>query len=261
MADTPVSLIDDAIPGRGIPIEGFEEEEEIEVIEEPEDITEEEDGSVVIDFEKRVEEEIMAEPDANLAELLDERVLMDIASELVDYYEDDKSGRDDWEDSYRNGLDLLGIKYQQREEPFRGSSGVTHPVIAEAVTQFQAQAYKELLPSSGPVRTQVIGAASPDVESQSQRVQEFMNYQITHVMEEYDPEMDRLLFYLPLAGSAFKKIYFDDLLDRAVSRFVPADDLVVPYNATETNFTGNYSILPITSSFRGLGSTDSAFCT
>ena len=234
MADTPVSLIDEAIPSQGLPIEGFEEEEEeIEVIEEPGDITEEEDGSVVIDFEKRVQEELEAEPDANLAELLDERVLMGIASELVDYYEDDKTGRDDWEDSYRNGLDLLGIKYQDREEPFRGSSGVTHPVIAEAVTQFQAQAYKELLPSSGPVRTQVIGAASPEVESQSQRVQEFMNYQITHVMEEYDPEMDRLLFYLPLAGSAFKKIYFDDLLDRAVSRFVPADDLVVPYNATD----------------------------
>mgnify|MGYP003644849725 FL=1 len=233
MADTPVSLIDETMPSQGLPIEGFEEEEEIEVIEEPGDITEEEDGSVVIDFEKKVQEELEAEPDANLAELLDERVLMEIASELVDYYEDDKTGRDDWEDSYRNGLDLLGIKYQEREEPFRGSSGVTHPVIAEAVTQFQAQAYKELLPSSGPVRTQVIGASSPEVESQSQRVQEFMNYQITHVMEEYDPEMDRLLFYLPLAGSAFKKVYFDDLLDRAVSRFVPADDLVVPYNATD----------------------------
>ena len=233
MADTPVSLIDETMPSQGLPIEGFEEEEEIEVIEEPGEITEEEDGSVVIDFEKKVQEELEAEPDANLAELLDERVLMEIASELVDYYEDDKTGRDDWEDSYRNGLDLLGIKYQEREEPFRGSSGVTHPVIAEAVTQFQAQAYKELLPSSGPVRTQVIGASSPEVESQSQRVQEFMNYQITHVMEEYDPEMDRLLFYLPLAGSAFKKVYFDDLLDRAVSRFVPADDLVVPYNATD----------------------------
>jgi hypothetical protein len=233
MADTPVSLIDNVMPSQGLPIGEFEEEEEIEVIEEPEDITEEEDGSVVIDFEKRVQEELEAEPDANLADILDERVLMEIASELVDYYEDDRSGRDEWEDSYRNGLDLLGIKYQEREEPFRGSSGVTHPVIAEAVTQFQAQAYKELLPSSGPVRTQVIGAASPEVESQSQRVQEFMNYQITHVMEEYDPEMDRLLFYLPLAGSAFKKIYFDDLLDRAVSRFVPADDLVVPYNATD----------------------------
>jgi hypothetical protein len=148
-------------------------------------------------------------------------------------YEDDKSSRQEWEDAYTEGLNLLGIRYEEREEPFRGSSGVTHPVIAEAVTQFQAQAYKELLPSSGPVRTQVVGAATPEVQSQAQRVQEFMNYQIVHKMDEYDPEMDRLLFYLPLAGSAFKKVYFDDMLDRAVSRFVPADDLLVPYNATD----------------------------
>ena len=233
MADTPISLIDLAMPSQGIPVDDLEEEE-IEVIEEePEEIIEEEDGSVVLQFEEAIQEELMAEPDANLAEMLDERVLMDISSELIDYYEDDKSGREDWEDAYRNGLDLLGVKYEDREEPFRGASGVTHPVIAEAVTQFQAQAYKELLPSSGPVRTQVVGAATPEVESQSQRVQEFMNYQIVHVMEEYDPEMDRLLFHLPLAGSAFKKVYFDDMLDRAVSRFVPADDLIVPYNATD----------------------------
>ena len=233
MADTPISLIDQAMPSQGIPVDDIEEEE-IEVIEEePEEIIEEEDGSVVLQFEEAIQEELMAEPDANLAEMLDERVLMDISSELIDYYEDDKSGREDWEDAYRNGLDLLGVKYEDREEPFRGASGVTHPVIAEAVTQFQAQAYKELLPSSGPVRTQVVGAATPEVESQSQRVQEFMNYQIVHVMEEYDPEMDRLLFHLPLAGSAFKKVYFDDMLDRAVSRFVPADDLIVPYNATD----------------------------
>ena len=180
-------------------------------------------------------EELQAEQDANLAEVMDERDLMDISSELISYYEDDKSGRQEWEDAYTEGLELLGIRYEQREEPFRGSSGVTHPLIAEAVTQFQAQAYKELLPSSGPVRTQVVGAATPEVEMQSRRVQEFMNYQIINVMDEYDPEMDRLLFYLPLAGSAFKKVYFDDILDRAVSRFVPADDLYVPYNATDLN--------------------------
>ena len=160
MADTPISLIDQAMPSQGIPVDDIEEEE-IEVIEEePEEIIEEEDGSVVLQFEEAIQEELMAEPDANLAEMLDERVLMDISSELIDYYEDDKSGREDWEDAYRNGLDLLGIKYEDREEPFRGASGVTHPVIAEAVTQFQAQAYKELLPSSGPVRTQVVGAAT-----------------------------------------------------------------------------------------------------
>mgnify|MGYP003113391159 FL=1 len=231
MADTPISLIDSAMPSQGMPQEL--EEEEIEVIEEPTEITEEEDGSVVLNFEDAVQEELMAEQDANLAEILDERDLMDISSELISFYEDDKTSRDEWEDTYRNGLDLLGVKYEDREEPFRGSSGVTHPVIAEAVTQFQAQAYKELLPSSGPVRTLILGASSPEVEAQSQRVSEFMNYQITTVMEEYDPEMDRLLFYLPLAGSAFKKTYFDDILDRAVSRFIPADDLIVPYNATD----------------------------
>ena len=231
MADTPISLIDSAMPSQGMPQEL--EEEEIEVIEEPTEITEEEDGSVILNFEDAVQEELMAEQDANLAEILDERDLMDISSELISFFEDDKTSRDEWEDTYRNGLDLLGVKYEEREEPFRGSSGVTHPVIAEAVTQFQAQAYKELLPSSGPVRTLILGASSPEVEAQSQRVSEFMNYQITTVMEEYDPEMDRLLFYLPLAGSAFKKTYFDDILDRAVSRFIPADDLIVPYNATD----------------------------
>ena len=236
MAREPISLIDDAIPSQGMPLGGLTDEEiEVEEIEEPTEMTEEEDGSVVLNFGEMVTEELQAEPDANLAEILDERVLMGISSELMGYYEDDKSGRQEWEDAYTDGLELLGVKYQEREEPFRGASGVTHPLIAEAVTQFQAQAYKELLPSSGPVRTQVVGAATPDVEGQARRVQEFMNYQITHIMEEYDPEMDRLLFYLPLAGSAFKKVYFDDILDRAVSRFVPADDLLVPYNATDLN--------------------------
>ena len=228
MANEPTSLIDGAMPPQGMPLGGMGDEEiEVEEIEEPVDLSEEGD------FDKLLEEQLQAEPDANLAEILDERVLMEISSELVSYYEDDKSGRQEWEDAYTEGLELLGIKYQSREEPFRGASGVTHPVIAEAVTQFQAQAYKELLPSSGPVRTQVVGASSPEVESQSHRVQEFMNFQIMNVMDEYDPEMDRLLFYLPLAGSAFKKVYFDDILDRAVSRFVPADDLLVPYNATD----------------------------
>ena len=234
MAEEPVSLIDGGMPSQGMPLGGMSEEEiEVEEIEEPTDIEEQEDGSVVLNFEEMLTEQLQAEPDANLAEVLDERVLMEISSELVGYYEDDKAGRQEWEDAYTEGLDLLGIKYESREEPFRGSSGVTHPVIAEAVTQFQAQAYKELLPSSGPVRTQVVGASTPEVESQSQRVQEFMNYQIMNVMDEYDPEMDRLVFYLPLAGSAFKKVYFDDILDRAVSRFVPADDLLVPYNAAD----------------------------
>jgi len=233
MARNPASLIDSAMPAQGEPLVEEDEEIEVEEISEPSEIIEQEDGSVILDFEGAVKEELMAEQDANLAELLDERDLTAIAQELLGFYEEDRSGRQEWEDAYSDGLDLLGIKYEDREEPFRGSSGVTHPVIAEAVTQFQSQAYKELLPSSGPVRTQIVGAATPETESQAQRVKEFMNYEIMHVMQEYDPEMDRMLFYLPLAGSAFKKIYFDDMLDRAVARFVPADDLVVPYNATD----------------------------
>ena len=234
MANGRTSLIDDAMPAQGMPLGGVTDEEiEVEEIEEPTGMTEEEDGSVVVNFSDVLEEELQAEPDANLAEILDERVLMDMANDLIGLYKDDRSSRQEWEEAYTNGLGLLGIKYQEREEPFRGASGVTHPLIAEAITQFQAQAYKELLPSSGPVRTQIVGASTPELESQAQRVKEFMNYEIIHVMDEYDPEMDRLLFYLPLAGSAFKKVYFDDLLDRAVARFVPADDLVVPYNATD----------------------------
>ena len=138
----------------------------------------------------------------------------------------------DWEDCYRNGLDLLGFKYERRTEPFRGASGVTHPVLSEAVTQFQAQAYKELLPSDGPVRTQILGAQTPQKQDQSNRIKDFMNYQIMDQMKEYEPEFDQMLFYLPLSGSTFKKVYYDDLLGRAVSKFIPADDLVVPYSAT-----------------------------
>jgi hypothetical protein len=233
MAETPISLIDGAMPAQGENLLEEEDTIEIEALEDPTEIIEEEDGSVVINFEDAIQEEMLTEQDANLAELLDERDLNDIAQELLYLYEEDRSGRQEWEDAYSDGLDLLGIKYEDREEPFRGSSGVTHPVIAEAVTQFQSQAYKELLPSSGPVRTQIVGAVTPESEDQAQRVKDFMNYEILNVMQEYDPETDRMLFYLPLAGSAFKKIYFDDMLDRAVARFVPADDLVVPYNATD----------------------------
>ena len=130
-------------------------------------------------------------------------------------------------------MKLLGFTYEDRSQPFQGASGVTHPLLAETVTQFQAQAYKELLPANGPVRTQIIGASNPQKEEQAQRVQEFMNYQIMHVMEDFDPDLDQMLFYLPLSGSAFKKIYFDTTLNRAVSKFVPSEDLIVPYSATD----------------------------
>ena len=170
--------------------------------------------------------------DGNLAEFIDENDLQVISSELRQSFEDDKSSRQQWEEAYTKGLDLLGLNYNERSQPFQGASGVTHPLLSESVTQFQAQAYKELLPASGPIRTQIIGSATKEKEDQAQRVSDFMNYQIMHVMEEYDPELDQMLFYLPLAGSTFKKVYYDANLGRAVSKFIPAEDLIVPYTAT-----------------------------
>ncbi len=170
---------------------------------------------------------------ANLAEVIDEAVLGEISSELRGLYEEDTESREEWEEGYTKGLDLLGIKYQERTQPFEGASGVTHPLIAESVTQFQAQAYKELLPAGGPVKTQVLGSKTMEKESQASRVKNFMNYQVTEVMEEFDPDTDQMLFYLPLSGSTFKKVYFDPTKARAVSAFVPAEDLVVPYSATD----------------------------
>jgi len=169
----------------------------------------------------------------NLAEEIDERALQQLSSDLINEYQKDRESRKDWEDGYVKGLDLLGFKYVEQNRPFRGAAGVTHPMLAEAVTQFQAQAYKELLPSDGPVRTQIMGAKNQAVELQAQRVKDFMNFMIMDRMEEYTPEFDQMLFYLPLAGSTFKKVYYDAMLERAVSKFVPAEDLVVPYYATD----------------------------
>jgi hypothetical protein len=162
---------------------------------------------------------------------MDDQYLDELGSKLYDQYTEYKESRADWEQSYREGLDLLGFKYERRTEPFRNASGVNHPVLAEAVTQFQAQAYKELLPADGPVRSQVLGDLTDQKQDQATRVKDFMNYQIMDQMEEYEPEFDQMLFYLPLSGSTFKKIYYDDLLGRAVSKFIPADDLIVPYSA------------------------------
>jgi len=170
---------------------------------------------------------------ANLAEDMDDTDLGRISSDLMEEYENDKSSRQEWSQTYVQGLDLLGFKYDDRTRPFRGASGVTHPLLAEAVTQFSATAFKEMMPSDGPVRTRVMGKESVEVYQQAQRVKEFMNYQITQVMEEYTPELDQMLFYLPLSGSTFKKVYYDGTLDRAVSKFVPAEDLIVPYTATD----------------------------
>tara|TARA_R110000803_G_scaffold2565_3_gene8757 strand:- start:2083 stop:4509 length:2427 start_codon:yes stop_codon:yes gene_type:complete len=199
----------------------------------------EEDGSVVVDFDPRMDTPDTGDFYDNLAEGLDDGALSSVASELLEQYEANKEGRKDWSHAYRTGLELLGFKYEERSEPFRGASGVTHPLLAEAVTQFQAQAFAELLPAGGPVRTEVMGESSTEAENQAERVRHFMNYQITSVMKEYTPEFDQMLFYLPLSGSTFKKVYYDEFLERAVSKFVPAEQLIVPYTATDLETAEN----------------------
>jgi hypothetical protein len=202
-------------------------EEGAEILETP-------DGGVMVQEMMELQAPPVDAPfDANLAEFLDGSILGALSNELRGFYEDDLDSRSEWEETYTKGLDLLGLKTQERTTPFEGASGITHPLISESVVQFQAQAYKELLPSGGPVRTQVLGAQTPDREAQAQRVKNFMNYQIVEVMEEYDPDMDQMLFYLPLSGSTFKKVYFDPTKQRAVAKFIPAQDLVVPYSASD----------------------------
>lgn len=169
---------------------------------------------------------------SNLAEYLTDEDLDNISIDLMSSIEDDKTSREDWETQYTKGLDLLGFKYEERTRPFRGASSVTHPVLSEAAVQFQSQAYKELLPANGPVKTAIIGASNEQLEEQAQRVQDYMNYQITYVMKDYETETDQMLFYLPLAGSSFRKVFYDSTEERARSQFVPAEDLVVPYGAS-----------------------------
>ena len=199
----------------------------------PVEIKETEDGGVEVDFDPAaVVPEGGESHDENLADFLEEDILQEISNDLLENYESCKSSRADWEDTYTKGLDLLGFKYENRSEPFQGSSGATHPVLAEAVTQFQALAYKELLPAGGPVRTQIVGNIDPAREDQAERVKDYMNYQLMVEMKEYEPEFDQMLFNLPLSGSTFKKVYYDQLLGRCVSKFVPAEDLYVPYTTT-----------------------------
>ena len=207
----------------------------IEIEEAPigDNITEMDDGSVVIgEIEEQIAP-IQVPFNANLAEFIDDADLGRISTEIVSDIQEDINSRKEWEDQYKNGLELLGMNYEDRAEPFEGASGIVHPLLAESVTQFQAQAYRELLPAGGPVKTAIIGQETPEIVAQAERVKNFMNYQITYEMEEYDPELDQMLFYLPIVGSSFKKVYFDPSLQRAVSKFVHAEDLIVPYNATD----------------------------
>ena len=238
-----MATIDKALPNevrKEIEIEGAESaaEQDIELQEElpnqgETEITPTEDGGVEINFEPGAFNQAQSENHYdNLAELLPEETLSPLGSELIANYTEYRTSRKDWETAYVKGLDLLGFKYEDRTEPFQGAAGATHPVLAEAVTQFQSLAYKELLPAQGPVRTQIVGAMTPDKTAQAERVKEFMNYQLMDIMKEYEADFDQMLFYLPLAGSTFKKVYYDELLGRAVSKFVPADDLIVPYAAT-----------------------------
>jgi hypothetical protein len=239
MADIDKALPNEPRKEFNVPGEEEIQEQVIEEVSEQQDapddveVTENEDGSVDINLDPQA-----ASPEggdehyANLADFLPDDVLGSLASDLNQKYMDYSMSRKDWERTYTQGLDLLGFKYDQRTEPFQGASGATHPVLAEAVTQFQALAYKELLPADGPVRTQIIGLQTPDKVQQAARVKDFMNYQIMEQMKEYEPEFDSMLFHLPLSGSTFKKVYYDEVEGRAVSKFVPADDLVVPYTAT-----------------------------
>ena len=197
------------------------------------EISPEDDGGVIIDFDPQDQRGVNEDFYANLAEEMPDRELARISSDLLGEFDANKASRQEWEDAYTNGLELLGFTYDERTQPFRGASAVTHPLLAEAATQFQAQAFNELLPASGPVRTVVMGKDSTSKNQQAKRVRQFMNYYITSVMEEYTPDMDQMLFYLPLAGSTFKKTYFDETLGRAVSKFVPAENLVVPYETSD----------------------------
>ena len=218
------------------PRDAFAIEEVGQTIEFPEEeqegtgpqVINEEDGGATLDFNPQMRAQ-EGNFEGNIAEWLEDNILIKIASDLRTNFEDDKNSRSDWEKAYTEGLDLLGFKYEERAKPFTGATGVTHPLLAEAVTQFQAQSYKELLPPGGPVRAEILGDATPEIEQQAERIKNFMNYQVTCIMQEFDPELDQMLFHLPLAGSAFKKIYYDAQLERAVSRFIPAEDLIVPY--------------------------------
>ena len=212
--------------------QGVEEELTLEEATTPMDVEVETDEEVIANIGPSPEDTGDGFAD-NLANKIQEETLAQISNELRSQFSVDLTSRKDWEQSYIKGLDLLGFKYTEVSNPFRGAASVSHPLLAEAVTQFQAGAYKELLPAGGPVKTTIIGEVNEIVEQQAERVKEFMNYQLMYKMKEYDPEMDQLLFHLPLAGSAFKKIYYDSNMARPCAKFVPSEDLVVNYGASE----------------------------
>jgi hypothetical protein len=191
-----------------------------------------EDGGMLIDFDPS-SEDLGDQFNDNLAEHMDDSTLQSLGSELVGYYMGDKESRKDWEDTYIKGLDQLGLKIENRTDPWDGACGVFHPLLTEAVVRFQAQAITEVFPPKGPVRTQIIGTVDAEKEEQANRVKDYLNYLLTDKMTEYRIETEKLLFNLPLAGSAFRKIYFDHNMGRPCSMFVPAEDFVVSYGASD----------------------------
>ena len=203
-------------------------------IEDPESVAiETEDGGMIIDFDPNAREVGNEDFDSNLAEFMDDDVLTEIGNELVSSYNGDKESRADWEETYTKGLDQLGLKIEERTQPWAGACGVFHPMLSEAVIRFQSQSITEMFPAQGPVRTKIVGKITEDKTKQAQRVQDYLNYLLTHEMSEYRTETEKMLFSLPLAGSAFRKVYFDPSLDRPSSIFVPAEDVVVNYGASD----------------------------
>src|SRR6056300_2041440 len=218
---------------------------EVELEKKKLEYTNEEGEKVRVDVDQeqteKEEEAVESNHYSNLAEELDELEVRSIGRDLIKAFEDDKSSRKDWEDQYSKGLKMLGVVVEDRNDPFPGASGVHHPLMSEAATQFQARAVAEMFPSGGPIKTQIMGRTSDKKIEQAQRVQDFMNYQVTSQIRDYFNELDQMLFYLALAGSAFKKIYFDNTLDRICSKFVPADQFVISYENTDLETAERYT--------------------
>jgi len=220
-----------------------EEAVQVEIVN-PEAVSmETEDGGIIIDFEGEITEELLGSDshDQNLAEVIDEDVMQSMASELVADFKADQESRSDWARAYVKGLDLLGMKVEDRQQPWAGASGVFHPILTEAVVRFQAQAMGEIFPASGPVRTKIVGKNDTEKKDQAFRVENEMNYLLTEEMSEYRDEMEQMLFKLPIAGSAFKKVYYDPLMERPCSMFVPSEDFVVSYGASDLKTCPRYT--------------------